>query len=75
MVHGTSDSTIPIATGREGRDALMRAGFPVEFHDLQGYEHNTLYSRGDTIVRPAWEFLKSKTLDEDPHYQVYAYQK
>ena len=75
MFHGTSDQVIPIATGREGRDALTQAGFPVEFHDLPGYEHNTLYTRGDTVVRPAWEFLKTKALDEDPRYQVYSYQK
>jgi poly(3-hydroxybutyrate) depolymerase len=75
MFHGTSDNTIPIATGREGRDILVRSGFPVEFHDLPGYEHNTIYSRGDTVVRPAWAFLKAKVLDEDPRYQVYAYAK
>jgi hypothetical protein len=28
-----------------------------------------------TVVRPAWDFLKTKVLDEDPRYQVYAYQK
>jgi polyhydroxybutyrate depolymerase len=75
MFHGTSDRTIPIAVGREGRDALLGAAFPVEFHDLAGYEHNTLYTRGDTVVRPAWEFLKTKALAEDPRYQVYGYQK
>ena len=75
MFHGTSDTVIPIATGREGRDALTGAGFPVDFRDLPGYEHNTIYTRGETIVRPAWEFLKAKVLDEDPRYQVYSYQK
>jgi predicted esterase len=75
ILHGSSDHTIPITTGREARDTLTQAGFKVEFRELPGYEHNTLYTRGDTIVRPAWEFLKTKTLDEDPHYQVYAYQK
>ena len=75
LFHGTSDQVIPIAIGREGRDALAGSGFPVEFHELPGYEHNTLYTRGDTVVRPAWEFLKTKVLDEDPHYQVYSYQK
>ena len=75
MFHGTSDQVVPIGAGREGRDALQASGFAVDFRELPGYEHNTLYSRGDTVVRPAWEFLKTKTLDEDPHYQVYAYQK
>jgi poly(3-hydroxybutyrate) depolymerase len=75
MFHGTRDTVIPMATGREGRDALLASGFPVDFRELAGYEHNTIYTRGDTIVRPAWDFLKTKALDEDPHYQVYSYQK
>jgi poly(3-hydroxybutyrate) depolymerase len=73
MWHGTSDKVIPIAAGREGNDALKASGFPVELHELPGYEHNTLYTRGDTVVGPAWEFLKSKVLAEDPRYQVYSY--
>jgi poly(3-hydroxybutyrate) depolymerase len=75
MFHGTSDSTIPIASGREGRDALQKAGFAVDFRELLGYEHNTLYTRGDTVVRPVWEFLKTKALAEEPHYQIYSYAK
>jgi poly(3-hydroxybutyrate) depolymerase len=75
MFHGTSDTVIPMAAGREGRDALLASGFPVDFRDLAGYEHNTLYTRGDTVVRPAWEFLETKGLDEDPRYQVYSYAK
>lgn len=71
MFHGTSDHTIPITVGREGRDALVKAGFPVEFHELLGYEHNTLYTRSDTVVRQAWEFLKKQALDTEPHYQMY----
>ena len=47
----------------------------MELHELPGYEHNTIYTRGDTIARPAWEFLKATALDEDPRYQVYNYAK
>jgi poly(3-hydroxybutyrate) depolymerase len=75
MLHGTRDQVIPIAIGREGRDALRKAEFDVDFRELSGYEHNTLYSRGDTIVGPVWEFLKTKALAEDPHFQVYSYSK
>ena len=71
MFHGTSDQVIPIVTGREGRDALRKSDFGVDFRELPGYEHNTLYSRGDTIVRPALEFLKTKALTEEPHFQIY----
>jgi dipeptidyl aminopeptidase/acylaminoacyl peptidase len=75
MFHGTSDNTIPIATGRESRDALIQSGFPVEFHDLMGFEHNTLYTRGSVIAPQVWEFLKGRALAEDPRYQVYSYAK
>jgi poly(3-hydroxybutyrate) depolymerase len=75
LFHGTSDNVIPIGTAREGRDALVKSGFQVDFRELAGYEHNTLYTRGDTIIRPAWEFLKTKALDEAPRYQVYSYQQ
>jgi poly(3-hydroxybutyrate) depolymerase len=71
MFHGTSDNTIPITVGREGRDALLADGFPVELHELVGYEHNTLYTRPDTVIRPAWEFLKQQALADEPRYQVY----
>ena len=75
MLHGTSDTAVPIASGREARDALLKAGFPVQFHDLVGFEHNSLYTRGEAITRPVWEFLKRQVLDEDPRYQVYSYAK
>jgi poly(3-hydroxybutyrate) depolymerase len=75
MFHGTSDGTVPIASGREARDALVKAGFPVDFRELLGFEHNSLYTRGEAITRPVWEFLKGQVLAEDPRYQVYSYQK
>jgi len=68
---GTRDAMIPIAIGRQTRDALVAAGFPVDFRELPGYEHNTLYTRGDSVVQPAWAFLKTQVLDGEPKYQVY----
>ena len=50
----------------------MAAGFPVDFRELAGYEHNTLYTRGDTVVQPAWAFLKTQALEGEPKYQVYS---
>jgi poly(3-hydroxybutyrate) depolymerase len=75
LFHGTSDSVVPILSGREARDALTKAGFPAELHELPGFEHNTLYTRGYVIAPQVWEFLKGHALDEDPRYQVYSYQK
>ena len=72
IFHGTRDAIIPIAIGRQTRDALVAAGFPVDFRELPGYEHNTLYTRGDTVVHPAWAFLKTQALEGEPKYQVYS---
>ena len=72
IFHGTRDAIIPIAIGRQTRDALVAAGFPVDFRELPGYEHNTLYTRGDTVVQPAWAFLKTQALEGEPKYQVYS---
>src|SRR2546423_1263456 len=74
MFHGSRDTVIPIATAREARDALLGAGFQVDFRELAGYEHNTIYTRGESIIQPAWEFLKTRVLEQEPHFQVYAYQ-
>ena len=71
MFHGTRDAIIPIAIGRQTRDTLAAAGFTVDFRELPGYEHNTLYTRGDTVVQPAWECLKAHALDAEPRYKVY----
>jgi phospholipase/carboxylesterase len=71
MFHGTRDSVIPIEAARESRDVLLKSGFPIDFRELAAFEHNTLYLRGVTIVVPAWEFLKTKALDEEPRFQVY----
>jgi poly(3-hydroxybutyrate) depolymerase len=71
MFHGTRDNVVPIAIARQARDALISAGFAVDFRELPGYEHNTLYTRGDSIVQPAWAFLKAQAREGEPKYQVY----
>ena len=73
LLHGTNDSTIPIARAREARDVLIGAGFDVHLRELGGFEHNTIYTRGESVVRPAWEFLKSTALEQEPRYQAYTY--
>jgi poly(3-hydroxybutyrate) depolymerase len=75
LFHGTKDSNIPIDAALQTRDVLRKAGFPVDSHELPGYEHNSIYSRGDTVIEPAWDFLKAHALDADPRYQAYGYQK
>jgi poly(3-hydroxybutyrate) depolymerase len=75
IFHGTSDGTIAIDMARSARDVLVKAGFPVDFHELAGYEHNSIYGRGDSILQPAWEFMKAHALEADPRYQPYSYQQ
>ena len=72
IFHGTRDAIIPIAIGKQTRDALVAAGFPVDFRELPGYEHNTLYTRGDSVVQPAWAFLKTQALEGEPKYKIYS---
>ena len=72
MFHGTRDNVVPIAIARQARDALISAGFAVDFRELPGYEHNTLYTR-DSVVQPAWAFLKIQALEGEPKYHVYNY--
>ena len=74
LFHGTSDRVIPISAAREARDALVAAGFQADLKELAGYEHNTIYTQGYNIVGPAWEFLKTKALEDEPRYQVYGLQ-
>ena len=73
IFHGTSDGTIPIDAARRARDVLVKAGFPVDYHELPGYEHNTIYTRSESVMQPAWDFLKAHALDADPRYQPYSY--
>lgn len=73
LLHGTNDSTIPIDAARRTRDALIEAGFPVDYRELPQYEHNTIYTRGDSVIGPVWESLKKQVLEQDPHYQVYSF--
>jgi predicted esterase len=73
LFHGTSDDAISIDAARRTKEALVKAGFPVVFRELPGYQHNTIYTRGDTIVEPAWAFLKDQVLDAEPRYQAYSY--
>jgi phospholipase/carboxylesterase len=73
LFHGTRDDVIPIDAARHTSEALVNAGFPVVFRELPGYQHNTIYTRGDSIAEPAWTFLKDQVLDAEPRYQAYSY--
>lgn len=75
MLHGANDTVVPMATGRDARNALQAAGFTVDFRELLGFEHNSLYTHGDAVPRLAWEFFKQQVLGEEPRFQIYNYQK
>jgi len=42
LFHGSADSLVPVASSREYRDALVDAGVPVEYQELDGVEHGYL---------------------------------
>lgn len=71
---GTQDPIVPVDVAREAHKTLSEAGFPVSLTELPGHDHN-YYRDAASINRQVWDFLKDAVLDDDPHYQVYSYQK
>ncbi len=40
LIHGSEDDVLPVACLRAAQDALARAGFDVETHELMGLDHS-----------------------------------
>ena len=72
LLVGTQDPFFPLANVRATRDALNKRGFDVPLTEIQGHDHN-YYGRSKEINKAAWEFLKDKTLKEEPKYTQYRY--
>ncbi|MBC7932203.1 MAG: dienelactone hydrolase family protein [Rubrivivax sp.] len=64
---GTQDAYFPLTNVRATRDALVKRGFDVSLTEIKGHNHN-YYGRSKEINKAAWEFLKDKTLTEEPKY-------
>ena len=64
---GTKDDFFPLSSVRATRDALIKRGYDVSLTELKGHNHN-YYGRSKEINMAAWEFLKDKTLKDEPKY-------
>jgi poly(3-hydroxybutyrate) depolymerase len=67
---GTDDRFFSIPQVRATRDALNAQGFNTDLTEISGHTHD-YYGSSSAINKQAWEFLKSKRLDQDPQYQDY----
>jgi poly(3-hydroxybutyrate) depolymerase len=66
---GTQDPLFPLSAVRATRDALNKRGFDVPLTEIPRHDHN-YYGRSKEINKAAWEFLKDKTLKEEPKYNT-----
>ena len=58
---GDRDPLVPIASVRRTRDLLRSAGFPVEYEEIAGHDHQYELA-ADQINREAWEFFEAHPL-------------
>ena len=67
---GDSDAYFPLKDVRATRDALQKAGFPVDLIEIKNHDH-WYYDGAAKFNQTAWEFLKKHELSEDPQYEKY----
>jgi predicted esterase len=58
---GDRDPLVPIASVRRTRDLLRNAGFPVEYEEIAGHDHQYELA-ADRINREAWTFFDAHPL-------------
>ena len=58
---GDRDPLVPIASVRRTRDLLLNAGFPVEYEEIGGHDHQYELA-ADRINREAWSFFEAHPL-------------
>ena len=58
---GDRDPLVPIASVRRTRDLLLNAGFPVEYEEIGGHDHQYELAT-DRINREAWSFFEAHPL-------------
>ena len=67
---GTRDQFFSLDWVKANRDALKSRGFPVEYTEMAGHDHN-YYSVAKDVNRQVWDFLKPLRLPSDPKYAAY----
>jgi poly(3-hydroxybutyrate) depolymerase len=70
MIIGMRDQYFPLADVVATRDALKARGFPVEYMEIPGHDHN-YGAKAKEINERAWDFLQRNPLPADPKYTVY----
>jgi poly(3-hydroxybutyrate) depolymerase len=71
---GDSDQFFPLAAVRATRDVLNARGFSAELIELRGHDH-WYYDLAPKINRTAWDFLKTRSLEKEPHYEQYDFNR
>ena len=59
IIHGTSDSDVPIFQSRTLAKALEKAGAPFKFVEMKGAEHHLLFSKTADFEKIAFPWLDS----------------
>lgn len=70
FVVGTRDPYFPVELVRRTQSAFSSAGFPTEFREIPGHDHN-YYVRSKEINGMVWAFLSRRHLDADGHFSAY----
>jgi len=70
MWNGTVDQLVPLAAALATRDMLEMHGFPVEWHEMLGRDHN-YYVHSDEVNAAVWKFLRQHELEHQPTFQRY----
>ena len=58
---GNRDPLVPLAPVRRTRDLLRQAGFPVEYEEIEGHDHQYELA-ADRLNREAWTFFEAHPL-------------
>jgi poly(3-hydroxybutyrate) depolymerase len=67
---GDRDPLFPLTIVKATRDAFATHQFPVELTAIENHDH-WYYEKASKINSEAWTFLKSHSLPQEPHYELY----
>ncbi len=71
---GTADRFVPVNAVRATLDALIGAGFPVDYNEMSGHTHD-YYGKSAEINAKAWSFLLKHALSSAPKYEEHNFRK
>jgi dienelactone hydrolase len=71
IIIGDEDEFFTMASVNNTRDALEKAGFPIEVTVIPGQHHGFNPADAPEIEHDAWTFLSSHSLDGPPGFVTY----